>query len=524
VGVDGPSLLEYFRKRTIPEADPQQMTRLIEQLGDDDFFVREKAYATLSGFGAGALVGLKEAEKSKDPEVSRRAQELRQRTEAKAEPGVQAATARLIAKARPAGAAEVLLAYLPYAADQQVTDEICKAVGAVAAVSGKVEPIVLKSLQDKIPVKRGAAGEALARARATEQFPEVRKLLRDPDPSVRLRVALALVPHKEREVLPVLVEVLAHLNPEQLWPAEEVLVKLAGDKTPAVSLGTTEVTRKAAKDAWQAWLDKEGKSVDLAKLTEPQVMLGYTLIVQQNTNRIVGGLRRPAVGEVLELDTNWKTRWKFDVPTYPVDAQIVGPDRVLIAEYQGGRVSERDFKGTIVWEKNVGGNPIGVQRLPGGTTFVVMQNRLVEFDKAGNETFSMNRPNHDIFRARKLRNGEVVFITNNGAFTRMEAKTQKVLKSFQVGQIPVLFGSIDVLPGGGVVIPDFQQNRVVEYDADGKQVASFAVQWPNSVLRLPNGNTLVASQNSRRVIEFSRTGQEVRSHTLEGMPFNARRR
>ena len=524
LGVDGPALLDYFKKRTFKEANPKEMAVLVQQLGDDDFETREKAYDRLLTLGAGALVGIKDAEKSKDAEVSRRADELRQRIEAKAEPSIQAATARLIARAKPAGAADVLLNYLPFAADHQVTDEICKALAAAALVGGKVEPSLLKALDDKIAIKRAAAGEALARAKVADQLPNVRKLLKDPEPSVRLRTALALVPLKDKEVLPVLIDSLAHLNPEHLWPVEEILVRLAGEKTPTISLGTNEATRKQARDAWQEWFDKEGKSINLAKLEEPQAMLGYTLVVQQNINRIVGGVRKPAVGEVIELDAARKPRWKFDVPTYPVDAQIVGPDRVLIAEYQGGRVTERDFKGNVVWEKAVGGNPIGVQRMPNGNTFVVMQNRLIEIDRNGTEAFSLNRQNHDIFRARKLRNGEVVFVTNNGMLSRIEAKTQKVLKTFNVGQIPVLFGSIDVLPSGGVVIPDFQQNRVVEFDAEGKQVASFNVQWPNSVMRLPNGNTLVASQNTRKVAEYDRNGREVWQHALEGMPFNAKRR
>lgn len=520
---DGPALLDYFKKRTFPEADAKEMALLLQHLGSDDFELREKAFARLAVLGAGALVGLKEAEKSPDPEVSRRALELRTTIEAKAEPAIQAATARLVGKLKPAGAAEVLLAYIPFAADQQVTDEICKALGAVAIEKGQVQPLLVKALADKLAIKRGAAGEALARAKATEHLPEVKKLLQDADPSVRLRVGLALVAHKDRDVLPVLIDTLAHLNPEQLWPVEEILVRLAGDKTPSVPLGTSEASRKAARDAWKTWFDAHGKTIDLAKLEEPQSLLGYTLVVQQNVNRIVGGVRRPAVGEVIELDRDKKPRWKFEVPTYPVDAQIVGPDRVLIAEYQGGRVTERDFKGEIKWQHNVGGNPIGVQRLANGNTFVVMQNRLLEIDRQGNEVFSMNRPNHDIFRARKLRNGEVVFILNTGTLIRID-KNQKQLKTFQVGQIPVLFGSIDILPSGGVVVPDFQQNRVVEFDADGKHVKSFNVQWPNSVQRLPNGHTLVASQNSRLIAEFDRDGRQVWAHTMEGMPFNAKKR
>jgi hypothetical protein len=528
LGSDGPALLDYFRKRTYPETNPKETARLIDQLGNEDFEIRDKAHVRLLDIGAGALAGIKQAEKNKDPEVNRRAHELLQRIEANAEPGVQAATARLIAKLKPTGAAEVLLNYLPFAADQQVSDEICKSLGAVAVVAGKVEPCVLQAMADKLPVKRGAAGEACARARATDQLPAVRKLLADPDPAVRLRVALALVPYKEKEIVPVLVDVLGYLSPERLWPAEEILVNLAGDHCPSVSLGTTEATRKSCRAAWQAWLDKEGGSLNLARLGETRAMLGYTLVVQQMSNKIAGGRRPPAMGEIIELDTARppKVRWKFDVPTYPVDAQIVkvdGAERVLVAEYQGSRVSERDFKGTIKWEKNVGGSPLGVQRLPTGNTFVVMQNRLLEIDRQGNEAFALTRPNHDILRARKLRSGDVVIVTNNGTCLRIDGKSQKVQKTFHVGQM-VLFGSIDVLADGGLLIPDFQQNRVVEFNADGRQIKTFTVQWPNSVMRLPNGHTLVGSQNTSRLAEFDRAGREVWSHTLEGMPLNARRR
>lgn len=527
LGTSGPALLDYFRKRTYPEANPKEMTVLLGNLGDDDFTTRERAYARLLVLGAGALVGIKEAEKSKDPEISRRADELRQRIEANAEPSIQAATARLIAKTKPAGAAKVLLDYLPFAADRMVIDEICQALGSVAIVGGKIEPTVVQALGDKIPIKRAAAGEALARAGAQAQWPGVRKLLRDDDPLVRLRIAVALVPLKEREAVPVLVDSLGILNPDQLWRAEEILVRLAGDQAPAVSLGTTEVGRKACHAAWKAWLDKASKSIDLAKLGQTPAMLGYTLIVQHNNVNRLGVGRRGNQSEVMELGVGKRPRWKFEMATYPVDAQIVrvdGADRVLVAEYQGNRVSERDFKGEVKWEKAVAGNPIGVQRLAGGNTFIVTQNRLMEVDRKGTEVFVLDRRGPDIVRARKARNGDVVFITQNGMLTRVDAKSQKVLKSFHVGQVPMLFGSIDILPGGGVLVPNSQQGRVEEYDADGKQVKTINMQWPNGVMRLPNGNTLITSQNTRRIAEFDRAGHEVWSYTADGMPFNARRR
>lgn len=528
LAVDGPALLDYFRKRTFKEANPKEMAALIQQLGDLDFATREKAYAGLISLGPSAIVGLKQADSSPNTEIKQRARDLRERLEAKAEPAIQAATARLIAREKPAGAADVLLAFLPFA-DQAVADEICKALGSVAAPGGKLEPVIFEALHDKLPIKRGAAAEALVRADVKKQLPgadkilpEVRKLLQDPEPAVRLRTGLALVTRKEKEALPTLVELLDRLPPEQMWPVEEILIRLAGDKTPAVSLGTNDVTRKACYSAWSKWLS-DNPSVTLAKLDEIPPLLGLTVIVQQK-NRVVGGR---VAGEVVELDKDKQKKWSFEVTNYPVDAQVwdeKGEIRVVVAEFQGAQVSIRDKNGNIIKNLPVGGNPIGVQRLPNGNIFVVLQNRLVEYDAGGNEKFTFNRANHDIFRAKKLPTGEIALVTSGGMYQRIDGATQKVNKSFQVATVPVLFGSMDVLSNGNVLVPDFQNNRVVEYNGESKIVNQFNVQWPNSALRLPNGNTLVASQNTRKVMEFNRGGTVVWQYDSDGMVFNAKRR
>src|SRR5450759_1767194 len=67
--------------------------------------------------GAAATPGLKRFEQDADVELRKRVLELKQHIEIKAEPMVQSAVARLIAKTRPAGAADVLFAYIPYAVD-----------------------------------------------------------------------------------------------------------------------------------------------------------------------------------------------------------------------------------------------------------------------------------------------------------------------------------------------------------------------------------------------------------------------
>ena len=175
--------------------------------------------------------------------------------------------------------------------------------------------------------------------------------------------------------------------------------------------------------------------------------------------------------------------------------------------------------------KEVHGLSRKVEASPGAALpVVVLQNRLVEYDAAGTEKHTFNRANHDIFRAKKLPTGEIALVTSGGMYQRIDGATHKVNKGFQVAAVPVLFGSMDVLSNGNVLVPDFQNNRVVEYNGDNKIVAQFNVQWPNSAQRLPNGNTLVASQNTRKVMEFNRGGTKVWEYDSDGMVFNAKRR
>jgi outer membrane protein assembly factor BamB len=197
---------------------------------------------------------------------------------------------------------------------------------------------------------------------------------------------------------------------------------------------------------------------------------------------------------------------------------------VLIAEFQGRRVPERDFKGEIRWEQTVQGNPIGVQRLANGNTFVVMQNRLEEYNRDKTKVWEYSANNGSIFRARKTANGEVVFVTNDGVLSRLDPNNRTILGAFNVGRVPTLFGNIDVLPNGNVLVPLYSDNRVIEYDRNGKQIKQFNTPNPSSASRLPNGHTLVASQSSRQIIEFDREGRQRWAHNADGMVFNARAR
>lgn len=524
---DGPDLLQYFKERTLKAPDPKVIAGLVKQLGDEDFFTREKAFTSLVAMGAQALAGIKEGENNSDLEVRKRVADLKARIDTKAEPILQSAVARVIAKVKPEGAAEVLLNFLPFASDPMVIDEICKTLGAVAVNHGKVEPVIVKSLEDQVAVKRAAAGEALARAKVNEELPKVKKLLKDGDVSVRFRVCMAMMPLEDKDIVPVMIDLLGELSPNQLWPIEEALLRLAGEKAPNVALGADQAARKKCRDAWTEWYTANNKTLDMAKLTAENIFLGYTMIVQHNNRIGAGGGGN--VGEIFELDKEKKVRWKVTIPVgYPVDAQVLAGNRILVAEYQANKITERDINtGEVKWEYFCGGNPFTVQRLPNGNTFIAMQGRLVEVDRNKQEVWSYQRPNNDIIRARKLPTGEVAIVANlggQGNFMRIDGQTKNINKQFVVNPVTMLFGAMDVLPNGNVLIAHYNQQRVNEYNKDGGQIGNpINIAWPNSVVRLPNGNNLVTSYNQRQVYEFN-GNQQVWNFQTDGIVFVARRR
>jgi hypothetical protein len=489
------ALLAFLRSRTLNESDNDKLKILIRQLGDDSFEVREKASLGLVARGAAAEPFLREALKSTDIEVVRRAEECLRQIKRGVSAAVPAAAVRMLGRRKPVGATEVLLAYLPHADSETVADEVRRALTGLALRDGKPDPLLMKALTDKLGVRRAAAAEALCRAGATEARAEVRKLLQDPEPLVRLQVGLALASAKDRDAVPVLIDLLAQLPREQSWQTEDILLRLAGDKAPSTALGDDSATREKCRSAWAEWWRDQGPKVDLAKLDEAPTLLGYTLVVLLDA------------GRAMELDKANKPRWTVDGLQFPLDIQLLPNSRILVAEHGANRVTERDFTGKIVWEKEVE-SPLVAQRLPGGNTFIGTNGRLLEITPTGKEVFTYTPPGLDsIMKAQKLRNGDVACVLQGGRFIRLDARGREI-RSFAVN-VSTSGGRIDVLPNGHVLVPEHRNNRLVEYDAEGKVVWEVPVQQPIAAVRLPNGNSLVTSMNEQRAIELNPKGAEV---------------
>jgi hypothetical protein len=264
--------------------------------------------------------------------------------------------------------------------------------------------------------------------------------------------------------------------------------------------GDEGVNRKKRRDAWAAWWKANGVRVALVERYPPafrEHFHGYTLLVLAASNMVV------------ELGTDRKVRWQLTELLNPRDVQVVGPDRILVAEYNGQRVTERNRKGDILWQKQLPGAwPFGVQRLRNGHTFVACQNKLVEVDRGGHEVFSIDRPQNDVVMARKMRDGQIVMVSTHRTCVRMDT-AGKELKSFPL-QMVWQHNGVDVLPNGHVLVPAQWVNRVTEYDAEGKIVFDAGVMQPTAACRMPNGHVLVAPQQwPSKIQELDASGKQV---------------
>jgi len=104
---DDVALIDFFRGRTLADADRDKIAALIRDLGADEFRVREMASRELIKIGDPAISLLHQAKESRELEVARWAEQCLGKIEPKFPPAVTLAPARLLAVRRPPATALV---------------------------------------------------------------------------------------------------------------------------------------------------------------------------------------------------------------------------------------------------------------------------------------------------------------------------------------------------------------------------------------------------------------------------------
>ena len=375
---------------------------------------------------------------------------------------------------------------------------------------GKPHPALLRALQDKTPTTPRTIAEVLVQGGGPEGRAAARKLLTDDSAEVRLRVALTVAKARDRDGVPVLIDLLTILPLDQAAQVEDSLHQLAGDSAPDVTVGAEAAERKKCRDAWAGWWKVNASRVDLTRLTA-RPWFGFTLIVDLQGNR------------VFELDRKSNQRWIITNAGGPTDARILPGNRVLIAEYGADRITERDFSGKILWEKRIP-NPVNVQRLANGNTFVSTFNGpIYEFDRSGTEVSHIDNPAGQNQAANRTQRGTIVALAGNGQCCIMDA-TGRQIKQFAAGNMQNCLGGIDVTTNGRIIVA--QQQAQQAGGVRRRRQANRGSGCPEHHVgdRAAQRTFSGGRANAQRVFEVDRTGKVVWEFAGAGQVARARRR
>jgi hypothetical protein len=509
---DDASLLAFFRSRTLSPEQEAQLADRARELGAEEYQVRVKATADLIAAGRRSMPFVRPCLPSEDREVARRARWVMDALEKSSDTPVILAAANLLALRRPAQAAEVLLDYLPFAEESIIEHALFEALCVVGLNKGKPDPAVVRASRARNALQRGMAGALLGRS----SLPDVRAtaipLLADPELSVRYRTAEGLLAGRDRRGLPVLVALLTAPN-ELAEQAESLLQYVAGDNTPDIALGTKPDDRRKCRDVWDAWWKEFGETLDLARLEVDRRQLGLRLVVVLNG---YGGQ-----GMVWEHGNDHRNRWEMTDVGGPFDARVLPGNRVLVGEYDGRRVSERDSAGKVLWEHRTKNGVLEVQRLPGGNTLVTTNWDVTEITKAGKEVFTHADPGGNIFTGQRLPNGNTLYGVYSGHLIEVD-RLGKEVKRVEIERPTWGLINVEVLPNGHYLLPYSGSNRVVELDGAGKVVWKVDVPSPTCVASLPGGGLLVGSHRMNYVREIDRKGTVLWEKKTEGQVFRVR--
>ncbi|MGF1580997.1 MAG: HEAT repeat domain-containing protein [Gemmataceae bacterium] len=535
IGTQGKALLAYFGEIGNTKLNPKAIQQLIKELGSESFKVREDAYANLKKMGIAVVRFLRETKKGLDPEAQARVAYLLESLEKKANPAVQEAAVRMLGVRQPIGAGKVLLTYLSLTKEPAIVDAIRTSLGGIAKTNDNVTTLLTNALSDSLATRRRVAATALLKGNRRETLPQIRKLLQDQNYKVRVAVALEMIKVPEnsarKAAIKAMISAMAKLPPEQLWDAEIVLVRLAGEKAPVVSLGEDKEDKKKCADAWSKWWTEAlANNIQLQDIDKISEAYSSPLVVLAEPGQLINNRFR-RFRRIVEFDSQHNKKWEFTLDDEnPTDAQIVSINKILVAEFRRGgstgRITERDQAGKLNWSKDLPDAPISIQRLRNGNTFVATPSQLLELDRARKTVYTHRWNSGTIFRAVKLRNGNIALVTNSAQlFVINPRANNQAIATFRVGNygsIGNYFGNMTALPNGNLLIPLYRTGEVAEFTPQGEKKWSVRVPWPSTVARLPNGNTLIGSVNTRKLVEVNALGQTVWSKRFSGQIFQVR--
>lgn len=498
--VDRAAILQAFlASRVRTQIDQMAIDRAILCLGSESFDDREKAADFLARKGRAAIHSLRLAIGHSDPEVCRRVQNCLSQID----PDMDRRMIRdAISELRQIGAKSAWALARDLAAQAESAEERIELVESALLLDPALpEPVVMGLARSPRPSDRLIASRSWSGR--NNQLANLLGLLKDPDREVRLWAAKPLTEAKQIQAVACLVELASIPNDLVGEEACEILMTLSG-------MGTRNL-----KNGWAGWLASGMPGLDWERLSVNCRDRGFTVVVLfdgENGGRVTRlGPGGEVIGEASGL-------------LGPNDVEVLPGGRLLIAERNAGKISERNRQGGILWEQSISGSPVSVARTSRGTVAVATFRELQEIDREGRVIHNLSHSSG--FRSVRMKpDGMMGAVTGDGHLLMINPEWRVVSDAVikEIGHGAGYWCGLEFLHDDRWLVALGGSGRVAEIDTNGNIHWQAVAPTPVGAHRLPNGNTLVSSFEKKAMIELDRNGREIRREDLRGRPFLVKR-
>lgn len=474
-------LEQYFQSVYRDHTEDGRVAKLIEQLGDERFTVRERAQQRLSVMPDLTTAALREAARSDDAEVRRRAEQIIEARKLLPGQYIMPTALRVITHREIQGLVPILLKVVALFNDVPLTGALGQAI--VTTTRPQDAPPLRQAAKSNNPRVRGAAMMGLARAVGAEARQDLATALNDPAELVRFAAARGLADLGDRRCLPVLVDLLDTEQPRTRSEALAILRALTG-QVFGLSRYDQGPAREKKIGKWRRWVKQSGPTAKLrfpVDLALAGNIFGRTLLAGFNANT------------VHEFDIKGNKVWEVKVNQPYGLAGLIDGHR-LIGSYGDKHVTRYDAVGKVIWRSpELPGGAMGIDTRPDGKVIVACSDAqmLVELDEAGEIISTIGLKGRPV---------GVQYLPNRRLLVVCQ-RTRRIVEIDMNGNVKWSIDDLNDpqtaqrLPNGNTLICEAGTGHVSEIDPSGKTVwKSPQFKTPVDAQRLPNGDTLIVVQ------------------------------
>ena len=437
--------------------DDTEIRGLIANLNSDQYAVREAAEASLIEKGPKASDLLKAAQQATNPEIRMRARRCLKRISAEWL-SIQQAAINVMAMApsenySSAAKIELLIRLSERSPEPQLQTAIVSGIAKNADADSK--DLIIAGLQSDKIIIRQACVFGLPKCVSQVELSKYESLLTDPNEDVAFAAIYSFGKHFPQTTVTHLTENLLTSDQAKTRMLAHRMLSRISSKDFGYLAHQSQDKRRDATGKWQAWAKEltADQQLDFSKLALPIHPRPRGFVVSVNSSGAT----------ILDLEGNVVRKIESEL----YDAQVCNGHRLLVCERNLGTVRLLDQKS---------GKPL----------------RSVE---------GLSTPSD----AELLSDGNILILQGVGVATEHD-RSGRILRKFEGLDNPF---DVDRLENGNTIVADSGNNRLVEFNPNGKVVwEKKGLAFPNNVFRMPDNRTLYTTYTSGDVVMLDGQGQE----------------